>query len=275
MEASYLIPSKVLQGKISLLNPDLLLPGVKHRILVLHDYPRLVDILHSRNEKYRAVEQYHSPHKPPRHIVLTGNSGIIRKGDKFGSMSPLNPTQDLEITATTSLSDHPFKGLQDLAPLLRKEPGLKSFNRDMVNNYFRPRASNLEAIDAFSVVSFDKQDWVVLLQMTITESHPVSTNGLDAVWEIIPNTTRKRKFIFVFVRPEEEQTEFQEQPLGRTTKLNFGRRTWSKLSGRSRVSNYGRRKRNVLREEEVLYCSYEDGVWRTACCACGCGVACT
>ena len=65
-----------------------------------------------------------------------------------------------------------------------------------MNIYFKPVAANLPSIDGFLVSR--EHNMPILFQITVSDTHPVKSHGINAVWEAIPaNAKKDGRLLFV------------------------------------------------------------------------------
>lgn len=84
------------------------------------------------------------------------------------------------------------------------------------NCLYQPRIANLESGDAFCVISeMDGSATLIVLQVTVGETHPINVNGLKNIVQAYPLTVQKAlvKKCFVFVTPVHGALQRQQQPL--------------------------------------------------------------
>lgn len=77
--------------------------------------------------------------------------------------------------------------------------------------YARPTARNFAAVDAVLVPSHDAAP-VLLLQMTVSTSHPIKLAALAKIRNELPAALRGRAVQFVFVVPADVADGFKKQP---------------------------------------------------------------
>lgn len=77
---------------------------------------------------------------------------------------------------------------QSVAPVAVKFPGMKTLDWNWENVkthevgvFYQPQISNLESGDAFCAVMIDNQLTLIVVQITVGESHPIKANGLKKI----------------------------------------------------------------------------------------------
>jgi len=94
---------------------------------------------------------------------------------------------------TKSVSPNYFTNEADLAKLVNNAGG-HGISNDVVGKYFLPYAHNQASFDGLVFITLDT---VVLLQMTIAESHAVKNKGLKDLFRCLPRTITNIYIVFV------------------------------------------------------------------------------
>jgi len=124
----------------------------------------------------------------------------LQRGGDFAFV-PLNDGASTSISTISierNLKKVTFRTAQELAALL-------------AGTYARPTTSNFAAVDAVLVPS-DSSAPVMLLQMTVSSSHPIKAAELTKLRNELPATLKRRGVTFVFVVPEDIASCFKKQP---------------------------------------------------------------
>jgi len=123
-----------------------------------------------------------------------------------------------------------FSRVSELGSLLRKEPGSRSINPDIIGRYFKPQRCNLPSVDSFVIAECATTGGpvLVLFQMTVSTEHPVKTEGLASIWAVIPEDLRGTPPILVFVVPAANKDGFKRQSIsGSANQTSASRRSAS------------------------------------------------
>ncbi|RPA98229.1 hypothetical protein L873DRAFT_1828618 [Choiromyces venosus 120613-1] len=138
------------------------------------------------------------------------------KGRSFeADKLPVKNNTHLTFMTNRSKSSNYFTNANDLVKQVRVKGG-QGIEQDPIGKYFLPYNTNFESVDG---LVFSALDTLILLQITIANSHPIKIRGMKNLYESLPATIKNINIVFVIlVHRISEYSSAQSVPEARDVK---------------------------------------------------------